>query len=53
MILKKLLGPTDLSRAQTFYIYKATKVVIVYKNKYLILATFQIVMPCLKDFENS
>ena len=40
MILEKLLDPVDLSEAQTFYIYEAMKVVIIYEDKHLMLATF-------------
>ena len=40
MMSKKLLGPTDLSKAQILCIYKVTKIVVIYKNKYLILAIF-------------
>ena len=53
MVLRELLGPADLSGAQTLRINKATKVVVVCKDKYLVLATFQIVMPCLEGFDNS
>lgn len=38
----------DLTRAQTFYIYKVTKIIIIDKNQDLILATFQIVAPGFK-----
>ena len=40
MILKDLLGPTDLLKAQTLYIYKAAKIVVVGKHKHIIIATF-------------
>ena len=53
MVSGELLGPADLSGAQTLRTYEATKVVVVCEDKYLVLATFQIVMPCLKGFENS
>ena len=53
MVSGKLLGPIDLSGAQAFCIHEATKVVLVYENKYFMLATFQIVTPCFKGFENS
>ena len=53
MILRKLLGPADLFGAQTLHIYKTTKTVVVYEDKYLVFATFQIVTPCLEDFDNS
>ena len=53
MVSKKLLSLADLPRAQIFYIYEVTKVVIIYENKHLILETFQIVIPCLRNFNNS
>ena len=49
----ELLGPVDLSGAKILHIHKATKVVVVCENKYLVLANFQIVMSCLKNFKNS
>ena len=53
IVLGKLLGLADLSRSQTLYIYEPTKAVVIYKDKHLVLATFQIVMPCLENFDNS
>ena len=53
MVSGELLGPTDLSGAQTLCIHEARKVVMVCKDKYLVLATFQIVTPYLKGFANS
>ena len=49
----KFLGLTDLSRAQAFCIHKTTEVIMVYKNKNLMLAAFQVVAPCLEGFNNS
>ena len=40
MVSRELLGPVDLSRAQTLCIHEATKVVVVYEDKHLVLATF-------------
>ena len=40
MIFEELLGLIDLSRAQTFYIYKTTKFVVTDKYKDFMLATF-------------
>ena len=40
MILEELLSLANLSRAQTFDIYKVTKVIIVYEKKYFMLTTF-------------
>ena len=39
-MIKKLLGLTNLIKAQNFYIYKLKKIVIVYKIKNLIFAVF-------------
>ena len=49
----EFLGPADLSKAQTLYIHEAIKVVVVCEDKHLVFATFQIVTPCLKDFDDS
>ena len=53
MVSRELLGPADLSGAQTLCIHKTTEVIMVRKNKNLILAAFQIVMPRLEGFDNS
>ena len=53
MVSGELLGPADLSGAQTLRIDKATKVIVVCKDEYLVLATFQIVTPCLEGFNDS
>ena len=53
MVLEELLGTADLSRAQILYIYKTTKIVIVCEEKYLMLITFQIVMPYFEGFDNN
>ena len=38
--MRKFLGPVDLSRAQTFRIYKLSKIVIVGKYKNLYIGSF-------------
>ena len=53
VILKKFLGLANLTKIQTLYIYKLTKVIIVSKNKDLVFIAFQIVALNLKDFNNS
>ena len=53
MVLGELLGPADLSGAQTFQIHEATKIVVVCEDEYFILATFQIMMQCFERFNNS
>ena len=52
MVSRELLGPTDLSRAQALRIYETTEIIVVRKDKNLILAAFQIVTPCLEGFDN-
>ena len=53
MVSGELLGPADLSGAQTLRIHETTKVVVVCEDEHLVLATFQIVTPCLKGFDDS
>ena len=40
IVLRKFLGPIDLLKAQTLCIYERIKIVVVYKDKNLIFATF-------------
>ena len=40
MVIKKILGLTNLLTAQIFYIQKLTNVIIVSKNKNLMFVTF-------------
>ena len=40
MVMKELLGPTDLSGAQVFCIHEAAEIVVVYEDKNLVFATF-------------
>ena len=53
MVPGELLGPADLSGAQTLCIHKTTKVIKVYKDENLMLAAFQIVTLRFKGFDNS
>ena len=53
MVSGELLGPADLSGAQTFRIHEATKVVVVCEDEQLVLVTFQIVTPYLEGFDDS
>ena len=53
MISKELLGPINLLKAQTFCIHEMTKVIVIYKDENLILAAFQVMMPCFEGFDNS
>lgn len=53
IVLRELLSPADLAGAQTLHIYKTITVVIVSKNKALILTTFQVVAPSLEGFNKS
>ncbi len=40
MVLRELLGLTDLARAQTFRIHESTEVIIVSKDEKLLFAAF-------------
>ena len=40
MISKKLLGPTDLSEAQTLCIHQMTEIIVVRKHENLMLVVF-------------
>ena len=40
MVLRKLLGPIKLAKAQAFHIYKSTKVIIFSKDKKLVFIAF-------------
>ena len=40
MIIRKLLGPTNLTRAQTLSLLKLPKIIIVSKNQDLVFAAF-------------
>ena len=53
MILRELLSLADLTKAQIFYIHKLTDIIMVKKDKNFIFIVFQIMMPKLKDFNNS
>ena len=52
MVSREFLGPADLFGAQTLCIHKTTEVIVVRKDKNLMLATFQIVTPRLEGFDN-
>ena len=53
MVSEEFLGPAYLFGAQTLCIHKTTEFIIVRKDENLMLAAFQIVMPCLEDFDDS
>ena len=53
MVSKKLLSLTNLFKIQAFYIFKITKINIVYKDKYFVLTAFQIVMLYFEGLNNS
>lgn len=53
VILRELLGLLNLSRAQTFYIYKLTKVIVICQNKHLFFTIFKIVLLSFKSLNNS
>ena len=52
MVLKKLLSPPDLTKAQTLCIYEPIKIVVVGQDEDFILAAFQIVFIGLKSLNN-
>ena len=52
MILRELLGPTDLLEAQTLCIHEITEVIVVRKDKNLMLTAFQVVAPSFEYFNN-
>ena len=53
MVLRELLGPTDLLRAQTLSIDESTEVIVVRKGENLMLAIFYVVAPYYESFDNS
>ncbi len=52
VVLRKFLGSTDLMRAQAFYIYELTEVVMVSKDKDLVFAALKVVTLNLKSLNN-
>ena len=40
MVLKELLGPTDLFKAQALYIHEMMEVIVIRKDENFIFATF-------------
>ncbi len=53
VVSREFLSTADLTRAQTFYIHELTEVIMVSKDKDLVLAAFQVVAPSLKSFNDS
>ena len=53
ILSKEFLNLINLFEAQTFYIYKTIKGVVIYKNKNLIYIIFQIIKLSLEYFNNS
>ncbi len=52
-VSRELLGPADLTRAQTFHIHESAEVIMVSKDEDLVFAVFQVVAPSLKGFNDS
>lgn len=52
MILREFLGLIDLSRAETLYSYKLTKVIIIYQDKTFVLTIFKLIPLYFKNFDN-
>ena len=40
MVIRELFGPTDLTKAQTLYIYELLEIIMLSKNEDLIFTTF-------------
>ncbi len=53
VVSREFLGLIDLRRAQAFRIHELMEVIIVSKDKDLVFATFQVVTPSFKGFNNS
>ena len=53
MVSREFLGSANLSRAQTLCINETTEVIMVRKDKNLMLAIFQIVALHFKSLDNS
>lgn len=44
VVIKELLDPMNLTKTQNFFIYKFAKIIIIYKNKNLVVAVFEVVL---------
>ncbi len=53
VVLRKLLGLADLTRAQAFRIHELAEVIVVSKDEDLVFVAFQVVAPGLKGFNDS
>ena len=53
MVIKELLGPANLTKAQTLYVYELLEVIMVSKNEYLVFTIFWVVLLGFKSFNNS
>ncbi len=53
VVSRELLGAADLTRAQAFCIHESAEVIVISKDEELVFATFQVVAPSLKGFNNS
>ena len=52
VIPEQFLSPVNLFWAMAFYIYEALKVIMVYKHKNFMFATFEIVLPSFEYLNN-
>ena len=52
VVLRKFLGPADLSAAQALCLHKPTEVVVVGEYEHLMLRPFKIVPPSLDGFND-
>ncbi len=53
VVSRELLGPTDLTKAQAFCMHESTEVIMVSKAEDLIFTALQVVVPSLKNFNDS
>lgn len=52
VVAKEFLGPLDLKKTQAFEIYDLMKVVVINKNKDVMFAIFQIMLPGFESLNN-
>ena len=52
IVTRKLLGPADLTRAQTLCIYELSEVIMVSENEDFVFAAFYVVLSGFKCFDN-
>ena len=53
MISEELFGQTNLPGAQIVYIHEAANIIIIGEYKNFVFATFEILLPCFENVNNS